>query len=171
MNSQTRPMGRAGLCVAVLLVGLSVAGCRQAEGPIPTPVDEQPNKIYDIGRDLQNIARGEAQASQDLLDDLNGLDGTPRPAPLVRDLSTATADAVAGASLADAQAQEIARLLFIALTAEELNAQQIEQVAGDLRAALAGSGADDAQAARVATAATTLQDAITLNRKRWYHMF
>jgi hypothetical protein len=157
--------------VLTLVVVCTAAGCRQADGPIPTPIDEQPNKIEDIGHDLQNIARGDAEAEGDLLDDLEGLDGTPRPQSLVRALSAATADAVRGASLADAQAQEVARLLFIVMTAEELNARQIEQFTGDLRTALTGAGADEATATRAAESGSALQEAITLNRKRWYHMF
>ena len=172
MHSQLIPKRRASrwMVVAAIAVVLA-AGCRQADGPIPVPIEEQPNKVQDIGGDLRGIARGDAGAPGDLLADLDGLDGTPRPASLMRNLSTAIADSLRGASLNDAQAQEVARLLFVLTTAEELNARQIEEMSGELQRALTAAGASEAAAGAAAESAAALQEAITLNRERWYHLF
>jgi hypothetical protein len=159
----------AGVCL--MAIGVAAAGCRQAAGPIPTPTEEQPNKISDIGHDLQNVARAEASAEQDFLDDLDGLDSNERPAALMRQLSQAIAAAVKGKQLGDKQAQDVAQALFVAVTADELNPKQIDQVAADVRASIANIGVDPAAADRVAEATAALQKAITLNPKRWYHFF
>jgi hypothetical protein len=164
-------MRREVAAIAIAGVLLVAAGCRQSDGPIPTPVDEQPNKIEDIGHDLQHVGRAEADAERDLLDDLDGLDENTRPASMVQKLGTALATAVKGKSLSDAQAQNLSQKLFVALTAEELNAKQIDQVAGDLRTTLVSAGVESTAADNVAAAATELQSSITLNRKRWYHIF
>ena len=158
----------AGVVAAVLIAG---AGCRQADGEIPVPIEEQPNKVEDVGRDLQNVAAGEADAERDLQEDLDSFDGTPRSASLVRRLAAAAGAALKGKAVTDGQAQELARLLFVAVTAEELSPGQIEQLGEDIRTAARGAGADDAAAARLSAAATELQSSITLNRKRWYHVF
>ena len=172
MQSQLSPVRRGSRWIVVAaMAAVLVAGCRQADGPIPVPIDEQPNKVEDIGGDLRGIARGEADAPGDLLADLDGLDGTPRPASLLRDLSSAVTDSVRGTSLSDAQAQEVARLLFVLTTAEELNARQIEEMSGELQRALMAAGAPESAAAAAAGSAAALQEAITLNRERWYHLF
>jgi hypothetical protein len=167
-NSSGRRGVHAGLLVALLLIG---AGCRQADGPIPTPVDEQPNKIADLAKDLRNVASRQPEAESEMREDLDGFDATPRPAPLMRQLGDALIAAAEGSSLNDSQAEEVARLLFVLVTGEELNARQAEQIAGDLRNALAGAGAGEDAAAGVAQSAIELQAAITLNRERWYHLF
>jgi hypothetical protein len=159
------------IVVSMACTVLMAAGCRQKDGPLPTPTGEQPNKIYDIGRDLQNVAGGVADAEQDLMYDVDGLDSNSRPTSLVRQLSTSAAAAVKGKSLPDKPAQDIAQLIFVAATAEELSPRQIEKVATDLRTTVVNAGGDAAAAGRVASAATALQQAITLNPKRWYHIF
>jgi hypothetical protein len=159
---------QVGLLVALLLIA---AGCRQADGPIPTPVDEQPNKISDLAKDLRNVASRQPEAESEMREDLDGFDATPRPAPLMRELGDAVIGAAATSSLNDTQAEEVARLLFVLVTGEELNARQAEQIAGDLRNALVAAGAGEEASARVAQSAIELQEAITLNRQRWYHLF
>jgi hypothetical protein len=158
------------LGAAVVILAIGAAGCRQADGEIPMPQGEDPNKIQDIARDLQNVAGGAADAATDLRDDLDGFPGM-RPPALLRQLTAAVVEALQMKSLPDAQAQELARLLFVAVTAEELSPAQIEQLGNDLEAALASAGADGGAAARVEAAVTELQAAVTLNRKRWYHLF
>jgi hypothetical protein len=162
-----------GFAVALLVVTIVVAaaGCRQKDGPLPTPKDEQPNKIQDIGHDLQNVASGAADAEKDLLEDVDGLDQNSRPGNLVQQLARSTAAAVKGHSLPDKPAQDLAQLIFVAATAEELSPRQIEQVATDLRTTIINAGGDAAAADRVASSAMSLQQAITLNPKRWYHIF
>lgn len=150
---------------------MATTACRQPEGPLPTPQGEMPNKLRDIGHDIGNVSLGHEDADRDLFDDLSTLNGTFRPAPLVRALNDAVVQAVGATAISETKAHEVAQLLFVVLTAESLNASQIETLGADLAAALKGAGADGASADRAATAATALQSAITLNVKRWYHLF
>lgn len=158
----------AGVCLAT---AVATTACRQPEGPLPTPRGEAPNKLQDIGRDIGNVSLGHENADQELFEDVSELDGTFRPAPLVRALIDAVVQAVGATAISETKAHEVARLLFVVVTAEGLNADQIETLGADLAAALKGAGADGAAADRAATAATALQSAITLNVRRWYHLF
>ncbi len=153
--------------VGVLLV---LAGCRQADGQRPVPTDEQPNKIHDVGRDLQNLAGGQADAAADLLADLRGLDADPPPEKLTQEVQAALQDALAGKSLADAEAQQLANFLFTAATGRELSTRQILKVGEDVKALLLKVGASEAAAQRASAAITAVGSAATRNAKRWYHV-
>src|SRR5688572_16887937 len=96
---------RFGIQLCIVAMFLVISGCRQADGTLPTPTGEQPNKISDIGRDLQNVAGSSPDAERDLQDDLNGLDSRNKPQPLVRDLSLSLAGALKGKNVSEAQAE------------------------------------------------------------------
>jgi hypothetical protein len=153
--------------VAVLVM---LAGCRQSDGPRPVPEGEQPNKIYDVGRDLQNLAGGQTDAEAELVDDIQSFDPEPPPAALTMALGTALREALAGSSLADAQAQQVASLMFIAAAGHDLSQRQIGKLGEDVTRALTDAGADPAAAQRVSAAATAVAAAVTRNQKRWYHV-
>lgn len=152
---------------ATLLV--TIAACKQPDGTIPTPTGEQPNKIEDISRDLQNLAAKDGNAPVELADDLSSLDPIQRPPDKITQLSKDLAGALAGRPLSDADARRVAELVFVAVSARELSESQIEQVSADLRTTLTGIGADAQAADRVSATATELASSITRNRKRWYH--
>ena len=172
MTEGKRLRGAQGLATAGLVGLLLVtAACRQSDGVLPMPVDEQPNKIEDVARDLQNVAAGVEGSQGELRDDLGAFDAIPRPVALVDDLSVALADALDGTEPTGEQAEELARLLFLTTTALELSEPQIMQLAADLGAAAVAAGADPADADRLSATASELQLAITLNPRRWYHLF
>jgi hypothetical protein len=162
---------RACLVAAVLSAAMLTGACSQSDGPLPTPTDEQPNKIHDIGRDLQEIAGGEAGAQKDLLDDLNGIDDTDRPAPLVANFSNALGAAVQNKPLPDEIAQSTAKQVFVVLTARQLSEKQIKQVSTDLRTTIGKAGVEQPKADQVVSTATALQSAMTKNKRRWYQFF
>jgi len=156
--------------VLVTVCGLCVlAGCRQPDGPLPEPTGEQPNKIDDISRDLQNLASGDANARVELSEDLMALDPATRPPEQVNALLEGLSGALAGTDPAQAETDKMANLLFVAASARELSGSQIERVVTDLRETLVSVGADPAAADRASAAAGDLANAMTRNRKRWYH--
>jgi hypothetical protein len=159
------------LAAIMAITMLAGAGCRQPDGDMPVPAGEQPNKINDIGHDLQNVARGDAEAPKDLLDDLDGLDENRRPQALLGQLSAAMSEAVKDKPLSDMQGQELAQLLFVTTTADGLSPRQIDKLVADFRDAMMKNGIEQPSADKVASAATSFQSAFTLNRKRWYHIF
>jgi hypothetical protein len=133
------------------------------------PQGDQPGRIDDISRDLQNVAGKDAQAPAELLDDLTNLDPAPRPANRLKELSQALSDALADKPLPDAEAKHLAEVLFTAIAVRDLSEKQIEQVGTNLREALVKVGAQAAVADRAKTAAVALASDVTRNRKRWYH--
>jgi hypothetical protein len=157
---------RRAMAAAVLL--MAIAGCRQPEGPMPVPNGDQPDRIHDISRDLQNLAGKDANAPAELLDDLTNLDPLPRPAARLKELATALGDSVGGTMLPDAEAEKIANLLFVAICNRDLSLRQIAEVGQDLRTVLVTIGAKAEAADRTAAAATTLANEVTRNKKRWY---
>jgi hypothetical protein len=151
---------------ALLLVTF---GCKQPDGTMPAPTGEQPNKIEDISRDLQNLAAKDGNAPAELADDLSSLDSFQRPPEKITQLSKELAGALGGTSLSDADAKRVANLVFVAVSARELSESQIEKVSADLRTTLTSLGAQAQAADRVSATATELASSITRNRKRWYH--
>ena len=148
---------------------LTLAACRQPDGAMPVPTGEQPNKLEDISRDLQNLAARDPNAPSELSDDLSSIDPVRRPPESISELSRRLATALGGISLSDADAARVANQLFVAMSAQELSRLQIDQLGVDLQATLTGIGADAEAAAAVSTTAKELASSITRNRERWYH--
>jgi hypothetical protein len=159
-------------CAAVALSAallLATAGCKQPDGAMPAPTGEQPNKIEDISRDLQNLAAKDGNAPAELADDLSSLDSMQRPPEKITQLSKELAGALGGTSLSDGDAKRVANLVFVAVSARELSESQIEKVSADLRTTLTALGAQAQAVDRVSATAADLASSVTRNRKRWYH--
>lgn len=163
-----RMMGTARLA-AVLAVVLALSGCRQPDGAVPEPQGDQNNRIEDISRDLQNLTRQDADAPAELLDDLTNLEPVARPQEQLKAVADALAAALAGATLSDEEAHQIATLVFQLVAVRDMSEAQIEQVAADLRDQLVKAGAMPEAADRAADAASALATEVTRNKKRWYH--
>ena len=158
------------LLVSVVIVSApAVSGCRQPDGPMPQPNGEQENKIVDLGRDLQNVSRGDATAVGELRDDLGGLSSVVVPTDRVGALSSALANALRGKMLADDMSARLARPLFIALAADGLSERQVEALRQDLKAMLTEAQVASPEAQAVADAVRDVQQDIGTNEKRWWH--
>jgi hypothetical protein len=166
MKETTWRIGAAAICAAVLL---TLAGCRQPEGAMPAPQGEQPNRIDDISRDLQNVARNDSNAPAELLDDLTSLEAVPRPPERLKALADTLTTALRGSKLPDEEAKRVATLVFQLVAARELNETQIAQIGSELRDALVKVGATPERAQPAAAAAMALASEVTENKKRWYH--
>ena len=160
---------RAGAGVLVVVVGL--AGCRQPDGDIPSPTDDQENQIGDIARDLQNVAAGRAEGPSELYDDLYNLTDPAPPRNLLDTVAETLETALAGTSPSDAAARQVADALFIVHRVRELSERQIEELGTELQLALLAAGADEDRALAAAAAAREFQTAMTVNRRRWYQLF
>lgn len=161
---------RVGIGAGVLIVVLGLAGCRQPDGEMGSPTDEQVNQIGDIARDLRNVAAARPEAARELNDDLYNLGDPAPPRHLVDRLSETLETAVAGRTPSDAATQQIAEVLFVVHRVRQLSERQIEQVGTELQEALLAAGADEDQARAAAAAARELQAAMTVNRRRWYQL-
>ena len=159
---------------AVLLatVTLALGGCRQADGPVPTPSQTYQEELVDVARDLQNVATGrDPNGPEDLADDLRKYTEKPAARPLVDELSARTSKAIAGRELPEQDAQRLAHNLWVSVYAKDLSEKQIETLQNDMQAHLASLGVDEDSARQVALQDGEVQGSVTLRPRRWYELF
>jgi hypothetical protein len=159
-----------GLLIASLTVFLG--GCRQADGPVPSPNQTYQEELVDVARDLQNVATGrDPNGLADLADDLRKYTDRPAARPLVDELSARTAQAVAGRELPEQDAQRLAHNLWVTIYAKELSERQIETLQNDMQAHLVSLGVGEDSAQQVAAQVGEVQSSVTLRPRRWYELF
>jgi len=156
---------------ALVIAACSLAGCRQADGPMPPATEKVTNEIGDIGRDLRNVAGGDAEGPKDLSDDLShyaeGTNGGPAAAA---ELSRRLGEALAGKSFDLAQALPIAHTSWVAVAGRQLSEKQIETLQGEMKSQLMTLGVDEQKAQSVATQVGVVQQAVTARHRRWYEL-
>jgi hypothetical protein len=157
------------IVAAVLMV--SMAGCRQPDGNMPTPDPEQVDRIEDLSRDLQNISRGNTDAPQELADDLQVISRMPVPEQRVQELVKALQASLAGKSLPDDAAKRLAETMFVVMSARQLSDRQLKNLQTEITDQVTALGADETAANQVATVAASLQDEVRTSRRRWYQWF
>jgi hypothetical protein len=156
--------------VSVVAV-MSLSGCRQADGPVPTPNAGRQEELNDVARDLQYIASGtEPDGPEYLADDLRKY-ARERAVPAVDELARRTASAVAGTKLADETAQRLSHSLWVSVSARELSERQIEGLQNDMQSMLVSIGAAEDRAQLVAAQVGEVQRAVTDRPRRWYELF
>lgn len=156
----------------VAAVMVSLGGCRQADGPVPTPSQTYQEELVDVARDLQNVASGrDPNARGDLADDLRKYTDKPSARPLVDELSARTATAISGRDLAEQDAQRLAHNLWVSVYAKDLSERQIETLQNDMQALLVSLGAAEDSAQQVAAQVGEVQGSVTLRPRRWYELF
>jgi predicted small lipoprotein YifL len=157
-----------------LTMAVSLAACRQSDGPLPTPAADQEGEIRDLSRDILNIASGsDPQAPKDLADDLLRYTADKRPAanPTVMELSSQTADAVKGRAISEEAALQLARHYWIAANARELSEDQIETLGTDVQTLVQSLGAPEPLASSIGAEVRELQGFATDRTRRWYEVF
>jgi hypothetical protein len=162
------------LACALLIVTLPVflGGCRQADGPVPTPSQTHQEELIDVARDLQNVASGrDLNGPVDLADDLRKYTERPAVRPLVDELSARTVKALQGRELADQDAQRLAHNLWVSVYAKELSERQIETLQNDMQALLVSLGVGEESAQQVAAQVGEVQSSVTDRPRRWYELF
>jgi hypothetical protein len=88
--------------IVIVIAGLSLGGCRQADGPVPAPNQTIQEELVDVTRDIQYIASGrDPEAPKYLTDDLRKYTERPTALPVVDELSSRTAQVIGGRDLAD----------------------------------------------------------------------
>jgi|SRR5688572_22345913 len=164
-----RTTRRVACAAATAALLLTLTGCRQPDGTLPAPQGDQANRVDDISRDLQNVARNDSNAPAELLDDLTYLESVPRPPERLKAMADALSAALRGSKLPDAEAKRVATLVFQMVAARELSEAQIAQLGSELRDGLVKAGAMPEAAQRVSSAGAALAGEVTENKKRWYH--
>jgi hypothetical protein len=159
---------RAGL----VLLPLVAAGCRQPDGPVPTPNENAQDDLHDISRDLTYIANAsDPAAPNDLAYDLRKYATRDEAVPVVEELSRRTAGVLANKKLPEQTAQRLAHTLWLSISATEISERQIEGLQNDTQSMLVSIGVADAEAEQVAAQVGEVQRAVTRRQRRWYEWF
>ncbi len=162
---------RAFTVPALIILSLTLAGCRQADGPLPMAEGEVPNRLEDIRRDLLSVSRGDTQAPQDLADDLRVFVEVGEAVPAVNELARRTADVVAGKTLNDEHAQQLAHHLWTAAAGREMSGRQVESLQNDVHALLVSVGVPEDNAMNVASQVSEVNARVSSRPRRWYEFF
>ncbi len=158
--------------VIVVMMGLSLGACRQADGPMPTPSEDVQSELDDVTRDLQNVASArDPQARQDLADDLRKYADAQSAESVVDELSQRAATALAGVDLAEQAAQQLAHSLWLSVAARELSERQTETLQNDVLSLLLAEGIAEESAQRVVAQIGEVQGAVAARPRRWYELF
>lgn len=156
----------------LVVLSLVAAGCRQPDGPMPTPNQNVQDDLVDIGRDLIYIAAGsDPAAPQDLSADLRKYVTRDEAMPVVEELSRRMADAVANTKLPEQTAQRLAHTLWLAIAARDISERQVEALQNDTQSMLISVGVADEPAAQVAAQLGEVQRVVTDRQRRWYEWF
>jgi hypothetical protein len=157
------------------LIGVAVvvlSGCRQPDGPIPTPDATVQEELGDVARDLQYIASArDPQAPQNLAEDLRKYARRPSAVPSVDELSRRTAGALAGSQLTEQAAQRLTHNLWLSVAARDISERQIESLQNDTQSLLVSVGIPEERAQQVAVQVGEVQRAVTNRPRRWYELF
>jgi hypothetical protein len=156
---------------ALVALVISGAGCRQADGALPTPQGEVPDRLEDLSRDLMAVARGETQAKQDFTDDLRVFARNPQGETAVTAFGMRIGEAIAGTNLTEQSAQQLAHTSWTVVGATELSDRQVEALRNDVQAQLTALGIPEDQSAALAGQVPEVQKAITTRPRRWYEVF
>lgn len=157
---------------AVLVIAaLSLAACRQADGPLPPATGTVPNELGDISRDLQNLASGNPDGPKDLSDDLGHYaEGAPGGPPAAAELSRRLGQALTGKNFTLAQALPLAHTCWVAVAGRQLSEKQVENLKNEMKSQLMSVGVADPQAQTVADQVGVVQQAVTGRHRRWYEL-
>ena len=158
--------------VLIVITGLSLGACRQADGPIPVPDENIQEELVDVRRDLQNVATGrDPQAPEDLTEDLRKYTDSPSAELVVDELSQRTVAVLAGVDLSEQGAQRLAHNLWLSVAALELSGRQVETLQNDVQSLLMTEGVAEENAQQVAAQVGDVQGAVSARPRRWYELF
>jgi hypothetical protein len=149
-----------------------VTGCRQPDGPLPAETRDDPNRLYDVSRDLLNIAGGDANGQREFADDLKvWATKGDAPWPPADELAGRLATSLKGKNLTEQAAGQLARQLWIATAARELSSRQVDRLKEDVKTLLVSAGSTEPAAASVAEQLGVMQAAITTKKRWWFQVF
>jgi hypothetical protein len=161
----------AAVCVAL---AVATAGCRMADGPLPTPGNEDLNRLDDLRRDLGNVVAGHPDAKKDFADDLMVFvkaDARPEAPVAVNELARLISDAAVAAQLKETAVSPLLRQVWTALVARELSEKQIATLQTDVKATLTELAVPEPPAQAISSQIVVVQKAVTERERRWYEVF
>jgi len=157
-------------CRSLTLLSLLIlaAACRSPDGPIPAPSGEEADEVYELSRDILNVAGGDAQALTELTDDLGTQGpletGQPRAVALAKSLQ----GALVGRQMSEEQAKRLADDLYIVFAGDKLSPGQVQAVQTRVSALLREVGAPEGAIGPVRDNIVSVQTLVNPGRKRWW---
>jgi hypothetical protein len=158
-------------CAVILVLGLSLTGCRQADGPIPTPNAATQNEIDDMSRDLLGIANRDAESQKYLSDDLQKYTEESSNYPAFNELARRTSAVVQGSKLSELAAKQLAHDLWLVVSAREMSERQVEALQMDFQTVLVSAGVPEQNVQPVTEQVVEVQRLVTSRPRRWYEFF
>ena len=156
----------------VLVAAAVLTSCRQADGTMPTPTQAATDDIYDLSRDLQNVAGGNPNGPAEFAQDIHEYAADKASAkPAVEELVRRTTSMLGGRMLSDQTARQLAHSLWMTVAARDLSERQIETLQNEVRTVLVSTGISEENAQQVAAQVGEVQLAVTDRQRRWYEMF
>jgi hypothetical protein len=159
------------LFALVLIAALGTGACKQGDGPLPAKVDDVPNRLSDLKRDLEAIVAGEQQAIQDLTDDLLVFTPEPEGHNATKALSMTVCSMLVKKPINDETQTKIVNLLWTTVAARELSERQVDALKDDMRNTLLSAGVTQPDANLAAGRVGDVQNAVTLRTRRWYERY
>ena len=145
--------------------------CRQTDGTPPTPSGETPQRLVDLGRDLENVAAGDAQAPQELTDDLLVYVEEPAGAEQARKMAATISVTLKQRTLNAETSKQLATLLWTSVAARDFSERQIDALSNDVRGLLISIGVSQQDANAAAGSVGTVQKTLTRRARRWYERY
>lgn len=150
---------------------LATTGCRQPDGQPPQLVEDAPNRIQDMSRDLLAVASGEASAPRDYADDLRVFALTPAGLDATDTLAARISDAVKGQKLTEQAAQQLAHTGWSIVAGRDFSDRQAKGSQDELKNQLTALGAQPTAIDAAVAAADATHKAVALRPRRWYELF
>jgi hypothetical protein len=155
----------------ILFSALALGACRQADGPMPTADANTQGELEDVRHDLQNVAKHDPAAPQDLADDLAKYSRRRTAIPAVNELTRRTVTVLAGKNVNEQAGNRLAHTLWTTIYARELSERQVEALQNDVQSQLVAIGVAEPQAQQVAAQVGEVQKAVGDRPRRWYELF
>ena len=158
--------------VLVVITAATVAACRQSDGPPPEATKSVPEELYDIRRDLQNVAGKVPAGPTEFADDLRKfVQLRPSAEPAVTELARRTTAVIAGKKMTDQAGDRLAHSLWTGIAGRQFSDRQVESLQNDVHSQLVGLGVPEENAQQVAAQIAEVQKAVTDRPRRWYEWF
>ena len=163
-------MKKLGMAMVVVLA-VGVAGCKQADGPIPDEnAGDRMNDLGDIGKDLRAIQAKDPSGARDFIDDLTKLCPEKAGEAPTQELATRVVAAVqAGGKLTEPDSVKLGTALWQTVAGREISTSQAKALREGVKQLLTSAGATDTDA--ILEQMTAVQELVTRRPPRWYEFF
>ena len=155
----------------ILVSALALGACRQADGPMPTADANTLGELEDVRHDLENVAKKDPAAPEDLASDIAKYSRRATAIPAINELTRRTVNVLAGKTVNEQAGNRLAHSLWMTVAARELSERQIEALQNDVQSILVSIGVAEPQAQQVAAQVGEVQKAVGDRPRRWYEFF